>query len=113
MSKYYHKAFAEAARKLRKEVPLGVPVVIKTSKTIRNPDGKVLADCTPYLSEGELVGFRIRVMRGQSLGAAIDCLIHEYAHALDYKNQPNTRLDHRESWGRCYAKCYQVVNGKH
>jgi hypothetical protein len=113
MSRYYDRAFSIAAKQLRKCVPLSVPLVIRTSKKIRGDDGRTLADCTPFVSEGQLSSFRIRVQRGQSLDAAIDCLIHEYAHALDYEQQPNTRLDHRESWGRFYAKCYQVVKGKH
>jgi hypothetical protein len=111
--RYYDKALFDCARKLRKEVPLGVPLKIQTTKAIRGHEDRVLADCTPYISGASLSGFRIRIMRGQSLDAAIDCLIHEYAHALDYKQQPNGRLDHRESWGRFYAKCYQIAKGKH
>lgn len=111
--RYYDRAFDDAARKLRREVPLSVPVKIETSKAIKHPDGKVLADCTDYYCGNKLAGFRIRVLRGQSLGAAIDCLIHEYAHALDRLQQPNPRIDHRESWGKCYAKCYQAVLGRH
>jgi hypothetical protein len=110
---YYDKAFSEAARKLRKEAPLSVPVNIRTTKTIESDCGKVLADCTDFFVGTKLVGFRIRILRGQSLGSAIDCLIHEYAHALDREQNPNSRIDHRESWGRFYAKCYQVVWGKH
>jgi hypothetical protein len=111
--RYYDKAFSDAARKLRKEVPLGVPLRIQTSKTIKNTEESVLADCTDYYCEGRLAGFRIRVLRGQSLDSAIDCLIHEYAHALDREHRPNSRIDHGDSWGRLYAKCYQVVMGRH
>jgi hypothetical protein len=113
MSRYYDKVFADSARKLRKFVPLGVPVRIQTSNSIRDDDGPNLADCTPYYAGDKLVGFRIRILRGQSLDEAVDSLIHEYAHALDHKQHPSARLDHRESWGKCYAKCYQVVKGKH
>lgn len=110
---YYDKAFADAARKLRKEAPLTVPVRILTSKTIRSGEDKVLADCTDYFAGDRLAEFRIRVLRGQSLDAAIDCLIHEYAHALDREHRPNSRIDHGESWGRWFAKCYQIVHGRH
>jgi hypothetical protein len=111
--RYYDKAFTDAARKLRRENPLGVPLRIQTSKAIHGHNGRVLADCTPYFSGEELSCFRIRILRGQSLTAAIDCLIHEYAHALDRERQQNPRLHHRSSWGRFYAKCYQTVWGRH
>lgn len=110
MSKYYDSAFARVVRKLRTEIPLGVPVRIQTADKI---PGDAFADCTPYFAGDDLVAFRIRVKRGQPIDSAVDCLIHEYAHALDRILQPNNRLDHRESWGRCYAKCYQAVLGKH
>lgn len=51
---------------------------------------------------------RITVSPDQEHDAAIDSLIHEWAHMLDCKDlRDERREEHRQSWGKHYATVYQ------
>ena len=51
----------------------------------------------------------ITIANWQTAESAIDTLCHEWAHMLDLhgRERKNMREEHRQSWGKHYAKVYQ------
>ena len=106
MPSNYGKKFDGALRRLRGDVPLGAPL-----KVVTVPQDDVKGLCGYASIQEEPVSFKIVISKELSKVAAIDTLIHEYAHCLDHLvNGMECRKDHRNSWGVCYAKCYRVVH---
>ena len=101
------KKFDKVLRKLRKEIPLDAPL-----KVVTVPQDKIKGLCGYALIEEEPVSFKIVISRELSEVAAIDTLIHEYAHCLDFLTNGEGHKYHRNSWGVCYAICYRFVNGE-
>lgn len=113
--RYYGKDYWRIAKLLRQNVPLSVPVVIRTvpSAVLTKVHGTpCYGDCEPIESQGAISYYRIRMARGLSLAAWQDALIHEMAHALDCDRYGYAARDcHRASWGECFAVCYKAVVG--
>ena len=107
MPSSYGKKFDKVLRKLRKEIPLDAPL-----KVVTVPQGKIKGLCGYALIEEEPTSFKIVISKELSKVAAIDTLIHEYAHCLDFLTGNDCRKHHRNSWGVCYAKCYRVAHGE-
>lgn len=106
MPSYFGKKFDNALRRLRQQLPLGAPLTVSTV-----PPEKIAGLCGLCWIHEDPVSFKVEVSRGLSEVAAIDTLIHEYAHCLDHLvNGMESRKHHRNSWGVCYAKCYRVVH---
>ena len=105
MPSYFGKKFDRALRRLREEIPLGAEMIVRTVK----PE-KVVGLCGLCWIHEVPTSFIIEVSRELSEVAAIDTLIHEYAHCMDHQQNGNSRKEHRNSWGVCYAKCYRVVH---
>ena len=99
------KKFDKALRRLRKVIPLGAPL-----KVVTVPQEKIKGLCGYAAIHEEPISFKIVISRELSKVAAIDTLIHEYAHCLDHMvNGMECRKHHRNSWGVAYARCYRVV----
>lgn len=113
--RYYGKDFWNAVHLLREHVPLSAPVTVRTvtAATLTQSHGEpCYGDCTPFEKDGAISHYRIRIARGMTVQCAIDTVIHEFAHALDFDTSPNTHRDcHRQSWGAAYAQCYKAVFG--
>ena len=106
MSKSKHgKKFDSALRRLRAKIPLGVELKVRTVE----PE-KVKGLCGLCWIHEDPTSFIIEVSRELSPVAALDTLIHEYAHCLDHIKNGDCRKDHRNSWGVAYARCYRVVH---
>ena len=105
MPSYFGKKFDRALRRLREEIPLGAEMIVRTVK----PE-KVVGLCGLCWIHEDPTSFIIEVSRELSEVAAIDTLIHEYAHCLDHQENGDSRKEHRNSWGVCYARCYRVVH---
>jgi len=103
----YGKKFDKVLRKLREEIPLDPPL-----KVVTVPQNKIKGLCGYVLIEEEPISFKIVISKELSRVAAIDTLIHEYAHCLDFLVNGDCRKHHRNSWGVCYARCYRFVNGE-
>lgn len=83
----------------------GVPVTVRTIKL-----KKSAADCLGVMKLGRMVKIVIRVSDTEIWKSRIDCLIHEWAHAMEW--EANWTLDgpkkeHGETWGVWYAKIYR------
>jgi len=103
---HFGKKFDNALRRLRKEIPLGKSLEVRTV-----PQDNIVGLCGYASIHEEPISFKIVVSRELSRVAAIDTLIHEYAHCLDHlENGMDCRKDHRNSWGVAYARCYRVVH---
>ena len=116
MGSVYGKKFDKVSRLLRREFPLGVPVIIKTVIKLKCTDtgdilfGSCLALAT---SRGKVNKFVIEISRGLSLDTAIDTLMHEWAHATDQlENGTPERRPHRDSWGAHYARIWRAYTGE-
>ena len=106
MPSYFGKKFDAALRRLRKHLPLDAPL-----DAVTVPQDTIKGLCGYALISEEPVRFKIVVSRDLSKVAAIDTLIHEYAHCLDYlEGGTDCRKEHRNSWGVAYARCYRVVH---
>ena len=104
MPSSYGKKFDKALRLLRQGIPLGAPL-----KVVTVPQEKIKGLCGYAAIHEEPISFKIVISRELSKVAAIDTLIHEYAHCLDHVvNGMECRKHHRNSWGVCYARCYRV-----
>ena len=107
MPSSYGKKFDKVLRKLREEIPLAPPL-----KVVTVPQNKIKGLCGYALIEEEPISFKIVISKELSKVAAIDTLIHEYAHCLDYLTGNDCRTHHRISWGVCYARCYRAAHGE-
>jgi hypothetical protein len=58
---------------------------------------------------GDATLSRVRIARGMSIERAVDCLVHEYAHAIHLRENPAARIEHSDAWGVIYSRCYRAV----
>ena len=105
MPSYFGKKFDRSLRRLRQGLPLGAPLDVKTVRP-----AKIAGLCGLCWIHEDPTSFVIEVSRELSEVAAIDTLIHEYAHCLDHEQNGDSRKEHRNSWGVAFAKCYRVVH---
>lgn len=47
----------------------------------------------------------------QSISAAIDTLLHEWAHCLQDEREPHNKVHHTKLWGKLFAKLYRGYHG--
>jgi hypothetical protein len=89
---------------LRERCPALAPVRVR-----RVPLKDALGDCVArWDPKGEhVVRFDIRVDSRLPWDAAWQVLIHEWAHALAWKEGHEGCDDHDEAWGLAYAHCYR------
>lgn len=100
-----YKVYRKIIKVLRENLPPAYPVIVRRVKLV-GIDG----DC--MLDEKK---FYIRINREMDEGSAIDCLIHEWAHARAW-NHLHDSLDDKEfelrshdaSWGVAYSEVYRT-----
>lgn len=86
----------EAATCLRKVCPLPLPITVKADM---DPDGDYWGLCS-LINEGRInARFEIRLVRGMAIGMMHMVLVHEWAHALDWRPDTKFRYDHRPTFG--------------
>lgn len=102
--------FDRVLRMLRKECPLQAPIrVISRDLHIE----RLCGSCSTYLTaDGEISRFVIEIDSSLTAVSAIDTLLHEWAHALDYEKYGIAVESHRDSWGRCYARVWRAYVAK-
>lgn len=102
------KKFDKRVCLLRKYAPPRCPVSIRTLPRLRR-DGERL-DGYAY-AEGEPIERAvILINRNCSQVQAIDALIHEWAHVLDWsRNGFYSHEEHRATWGEAYAITYRAA----
>lgn len=106
--RYYSDEFWNAAALLRKNIKTNLPMRIRTVPSAvltKAHDVPCYGDC-----ERKKDHHLIRIARGMTTGVAIDTLIHEVGHAMDFDANPNQPRDyHRKSWGENFSKAYRVI----
>lgn len=117
MPSYFGKPFDSDLRKLKSSLPIRLPLKVRTYNEEdwnRITDDLDVGDCWAFAlaltEDDEVKSLLIGLTREQDLESARDCLIHEYAHCLDYVKDGFPKVEHRNSWGEMYAKCYRVVH---
>jgi hypothetical protein len=102
--------FFRVVEQLRIHLPPSRPVTVLAGRQLSDRDG----DCS--IVRGE---FQIRVCKSLNEAEAIECLLHEWAHALSWRACVGTaaksrslaphefdRLVHGAPWGLAYSKVY-------
>jgi hypothetical protein len=90
--------FRRYIRALRRELPTKRPVVIRRRRIAdKTTDAYITLN-----SEGDK--YLIVISKALGYPVVIDCLIHEWAHALVWPVQ-----SHGKMWGKAYATVYNVV----
>lgn len=111
MSKHFGagREFACVLRQLRKRVPLEVAVEVRTR--VFDASEESSAHAIPFVRgrEEKICYFLIEIDRKLSDVRAADYLVHEWAHCMDMLRNGLPRKAHRQSWGVCYAICYDAV----
>lgn len=101
-----HKSYRKLLRELREIVPTVAPVITK-----RRP----LKDCLGYTTArwndagDHLLRFNIVIDSRLSWDATWQVLIHEWAHALAWREGHETITDHGPEWALAYAQIYGDV----
>lgn len=79
--------------------PRGKPVYVRSRKRV-TINGSLLYDSDSS---------RITINKNADYEIQLDALCHEWAHMLDGGGfEDNRRQEHRQSWGREYARIYQA-----
>ncbi len=86
---------------LRRQYPACYPVTVRTVRTPKNICGD-----TGHANRRIV----IRISNRLTYVERVDCLVHEWAHALDrYWQRPEEHW-HDEQWGMWYSKCYCCIS---
>lgn len=103
MAKRFNKYY-QAIQKLRKECPAFHEVEVRRT-TVPKP---LFGDCGFDEERGI---FKIRILKNLSETAAIETLVHEWAHALVWFCAAACLQegDHHSEWGVAYARCYRAL----
>jgi hypothetical protein len=94
-----NKFYYEVVKLIKEKLPLDCPVHVRRTATPQSISG----DCWYDKPKKR---FLIRVNNKLPQFWAIDVFIHEYAHALSWKDD---KEDHGESWGIAYAHVYRTL----
>lgn len=106
MASRYGKKFDKVLRELRKRCPVQAPVRIAVKDLKKQ---KLCGCCTAYIDDDQNIQhFLIELDSNMSLSAAIDTLLHEWAHAMDKEKNGLPTEPHRNSWGACYAQTWRA-----
>lgn len=100
------KSYQKVLRLLRKKCPPAFPVYVRRVKMSDTKDG--------YCSKAN-DKFQIRISKSLSEAAAIDTLLHEWAHARAWNhihdsidNEQFEKMAHDASWGVAYSEVYRI-----
>lgn len=103
MRRHKIKSYRNMLRVLRRRVPPLVPV-----RTRRRPLKDDLGHCLAIWGhEDELLRFEITIHSGLSWDATWQVLIHEWGHALAWKQDHECLDDHGPEWGLACALIYR------
>lgn len=100
------KSYQKVLRLLRKKLPPAFPVQVRRVKMNNTKDG--------YCYKVD-EAFQIRINRDLPEAAAIDALLHEWAHARAWNhihdsidNEEFEKVAHDASWGVAYSEVYRI-----
>lgn len=108
--------FFRVVEQLKIHLPLSRPVVVQVGRQLSGADG----DCCVLRRK-----FQIRVSRELNESEAVDCLLHEWAHALSWdacvgkvahsRSTPQYEFDllsHGPKWGLAYSRVYRCFTSE-
>lgn len=96
-------------RALNKEAPAAYRVTVKTC-SVKDGDA---AKCYRIVDEQGGSRFEIHIDPTKCWDCRVDCLRHEYAHALNWAYRHDEVEDpemHDDGWGACYARVYRICD---
>jgi len=99
-----YQTFYKVVRQMRKHLPILYPIHVRRVRMPKGDDG----DC-----EFKKDKFRIRIEKTLPENYAIDVLLHELAHALDWDSGEHSDDEHGPTWGEAYSAIYRhflVIN---
>jgi len=105
---HYGEIFDDACRRLRKALPLIYPLRIKTKERVLFKGEEVSSQYIFHRGK-----FTIEITRGMAVDAAVDALIHEYAHCVHHELNPTAKRAHTKQWGKVHSQVYEAYHGKH
>lgn len=112
----YGPRFVRLLKLLKEEAPLSLPLRVYVTSSFPSRYSSDSEDCGLHVAHiaDDLLSHSIYINSDIGLEAALDTLIHEYAHALDTEVNGHTgRVSHRASWGVQYARLYNLYHGRH
>lgn len=101
------KDYRETLAMLRVNLPCAYPVSVRR---MRKMPEDIEGDAT-FSRKGKW-RFAIRISAKLTWSAAIDTLLHEWAHALSWTASHQKFKDHGPEWGLAMSRCYQAVIGE-
>lgn len=105
MKSKFGSEFDEALRYLREHhSPLcGLPIQIKIDPKLKDSGLAVFYPGKRWI---------IRISPKQSRSAAVDTLLHEWAHCLQDEREPHAKVHHTDLWGVLFAQVYRGYHGE-
>lgn len=103
LTTYTRKTLDADLEVLRRECPVHCPVDVRLVYALSH-----YGDCT-HCADPER--FVVRLRAGLTVLEGRDTLVHEWAHAMDWRPARPYWRDHSPSWGVCYADAYCALFG--
>ena len=100
------KTLKAMLHRLREDMPPLLPVRVYVRERI-NEEGW-LGACSLKLREGKASHFVIEIRKGGTQTMA-DTLMHEWAHAVAWREGHPTVSDHDPEWALAYSRVYQLL----
>lgn len=94
--------------RLRAELPPLLPVRVYLRDRI-NEDGW-LGSCSLKIRDMRPTHFIIEIRKGSNQ-TIVDTLMHEWAHAIAWREGHATTCDHDPEWALAYSRVYQLLIG--
>lgn len=102
------KKLSQVLRVLRTHCPITKPIRVVCKNLHKD---RLCGCCIAYVNQrGKITRFVIQIDSNLGQLAAIDTLLHEWAHALDQDMNGMAVEPHRDSWGECYAQIWRVYD---
>jgi hypothetical protein len=95
---------------MKKNFSPGIPVEVRTK-----PMKGIAADCEGIMKLGRMVKIVITINSRKVWEVKCDCLIHEWAHAMEWEanwTDDSPKREHGATWGVWYSKIYEHIYDK-
>ena len=102
------KSLRHMIHRLRNELPPLLPVRVYVRDRIN--DENWLGSCSLKLRDGKPSHFVVEIRKASNQTMA-DTLLHEWAHAIAWREGHATTWDHDPEWALAYSRVYQLLIG--
>lgn len=99
-------------RRLRKHAPLCAPIRVRQQIDPRCHGELCIGrmDTRVRRRDQKVMHFTLVLERRLSAGEKYDCVLHEWAHALDRATRLNPKDCHDTRWGQCYSRAFNAMH---